>query len=152
MNREYPALVNCCVVNLTSDKTVLPWSITVCGRICANVKSQMKWILNLQKIQGFSEQQLLALSLDSARPFLCYYTCDQFQQLSPMHNAFTVLMLSQRQLSLPSLPAVTSISSTPVSFTIVSSTQQFTSICFLFPAFQGFACLCGIFLQGTYIV
>ena len=49
------------------------------------------------------------LSLDSAihliGPFLRYYTCDRLQQLPPMRNAFTVLMSSQRQLSLPGLPA-----------------------------------------------
>ena len=57
---------------------------------------------SLDKIQ-------VSLSLDSAihlfGPFLRYYTCDRLQQLPPMHNAFTVLMSSQRQLSLPGLPA-----------------------------------------------
>ena len=57
---------------------------------------------SLDKIQ-------VSLSLDSAihlfGPFLRYYTCNRLQQLPPMHNAFTVLMSSQRQLSLPGLPA-----------------------------------------------
>ena len=51
----------------------------------------------------------LSLSLDSVIqlfwPFLCYYTCNQLQQLPPMCIAFTVLVSSQRQLSLSGLPA-----------------------------------------------
>ena len=50
----------------------------------------------------------LSLLLDSAihlfGPFLHYYTYDWLQQLPPMRNAFTVLMSSPKQLSLPGLP------------------------------------------------
>ena len=63
----------------------------------------------LGKSKEFLDKIELSLSLDSAihlfGPFLRYYTCDRLQQLPPMRNAFTVLMSSQRQLSLPGLPA-----------------------------------------------
>ena len=50
----------------------------------------------------------LTLMLDSAiqlfGPFLCYHTRSTEQVLPPVHDAFAVLMASQRQLSMSGLP------------------------------------------------
>ena len=50
----------------------------------------------------------LTLMLDSAiqhfGPFLRYHTYSTEQVLPPVHDAFAVLMASQRQLSMPGLP------------------------------------------------
>ena len=61
---------------------------------------------------GKSKQSLdridLSLMLDSAiqlfGPFLRYHTRSTEQVLPPVRDAFTVLMASQRQLSMPGLP------------------------------------------------
>lgn len=118
------ALVNCSVVNRTLNKTVLPWSILSAGESGITIQQfyDEKIVCKVQELNemdlesaflGKSKESLdkieLSLSLDSAihlfGPFLRYYTCDRPQQLPPMRNAFTVLMSSQRQLSLPGLPA-----------------------------------------------
>ena len=118
------ALVNCSVVNLTLNKTVPPWSILSAGESGITIQQfyDEKIVCKVQELNemdlesaflGKSKESLdkieLSLSLDSAihlfGPFLRYYTCDRPQQLPPMRNAFTVLMSSQRQLSLPGLPA-----------------------------------------------
>lgn len=38
-------------------------------------------------------------------PFLRYHICSPQQQLPVVHNSFAVMMASQKQLSLPGLPA-----------------------------------------------
>ena len=67
------------------------------------------WISISRKIQGFFGRNrtviVLRLCYSALWPFLCYCTSSQLQQLPPMCNAFTVLVSSQRQLSLPGLPA-----------------------------------------------
>ena len=108
------ALVNCSVVNRTSNKTVLPWSILSAGESGITIQQfyAEKIVCKVHELNemdlesaflGKSKESLdkieLSLSLDSAihlfGPFLRYYTCDRLQQLPPMRNAFTVLMSSQ---------------------------------------------------------
>ena len=118
------ALVNCSVVNRTSNKTVLPWSILSAGESGITVQQfydekivgqfSVSDEMDLESaFLGKSKDSLdkieLSLSLDRAiqlfGPFLRYHTCDRIQQLPPVCDAFSVLMSNQRQLSLPSLPA-----------------------------------------------
>ena len=118
------ALVNCSVVNRTSNKTVLPWSIVSAGESGITVQQfydekivtqfSVSDEMDLESaFLGKSKDSLdkieLSISLDRAiqlfGPFLRYHTCDRIQQLPPVRDAFSVLMSNQRQLSLPSLPA-----------------------------------------------
>ena len=50
----------------------------------------------------------LSLALDSAvalfGPFICYIVCSSQQQLPPVHDAFALMMASQKQLSQQGLP------------------------------------------------
>ena len=118
------AIVNCSVVNRTSNKTVLPWSIVSAGESGITVQQfydekivtqfSVSDEMDLESaFLGKSKDSLdkieLSISLDRAiqlfGPFLRYHTCDRIQQVPPVRDAFSVLMLNQRQLSLPSLPA-----------------------------------------------
>ena len=122
------ALVNCSVVNRTSKKTVLPWSIMSTGesgitvqqfyneRLLCKLKEPHEMELQsafLGKSKDSLDKIELSLHLDSAIPlfghFLRYDTCDRVPQMPPACNAFTVLMSSQRQLSLSGLPALVTV-------------------------------------------
>jgi hypothetical protein len=91
------ALVNCSVLNRTSNKTVLPWSImsvesgvTVQQFYDEKVVCKLPDELDLESAGlGKSKDSLdkieMSLSLDSAiymfGPFLRYYTCSRLHQL-----------------------------------------------------------------------
>ena len=98
------ALVNCSVVNRTSNKTVLSWSILSAGESGITIQQfyDKRMVCKVHELNEmdlestFLDKIELSLSLDSAihlfGPFWCYYTCDRLQQLPSMRNAFTVLM------------------------------------------------------------
>ena len=117
-------LVNCCVID-GSNKILFPWSILSTGESGVTVQQfyEQKVIQELNSrgpgeveleaaFLGKSKESLdkieLSLSLDSAvplfQPFLRCRTCSSEQVPPPSRDAFTILMASQRQLSMPGLP------------------------------------------------
>jgi len=91
------------------------------------------WISISRKIFGRNRTVIvLRLCYSALWPFLCYCTSSQLQQLPPMCNAFTVLVSSQRQLSLPGLPAPVTVCTKRTSYTTIFGDCQKKKT--LFPA------------------
>ena len=114
------ALVNCSVLNRTSNKTVLPWSImfvesgvTVPQFYDEKVVCKLPDELHLESVGlGKSKDSLDKIEMSSADsaihmfgPFLRYYPCSWLHQLPLARDAFALLMASQKQLLQAGLPA-----------------------------------------------
>ena len=121
-------LVNCCVVNVTTNRTIFPWSIlstrdsgvTVRQFYEEKVVNQLKSTGDVELEAAFlgkSKESLdiidLSLSLDSAvplfGPFLRYRTHSINQGSPPTRDALAILMSSQRQMSTSGLPPCVSV-------------------------------------------
>ena len=121
-------LVNCCVVNVTTNRTIFPWSILSTGDSGVTVRqfyeekvvNQLKSTGDVELEAAFlgkSKESLdiidLSLSLDSAvplfGPFLRYRTRSINQGSPPTRDALAILMSSQRQMSTPGLPPCVSV-------------------------------------------